>query len=126
MRKFPSKHLEFLALLFWGAMIFFFSNVPQLSSGLPEDFLLRKIAHMFEFAVLTYLIWRIWRRKDAGYGAVMFSGLWSLFYAITDEVHQTYIMGRSGNFFDIGIDSLGILVALVILGYGTLRRSSAK
>ena len=36
------------------------------------------------------------------------------FYAITDEIHQTFIPGRSGEIRDVIIDSFGILTGLLI------------
>ena len=39
----------------------------------------------------------------------------ALAYAFTDESHQTFVIGRSGNFFDVGIDSLGILVGVLVI-----------
>jgi len=105
-----------MALVLWCAMIFFFSNIPNLSSGLEQDFALRKIAHMGEFFVLAFLFWVVVKRKKAGRGLtflVVF--LCALDYAILDEIHQLFVMGRSGNIFDVCIDGIGILLATMIL-----------
>ena len=45
-------------VLLWAGFIFFLSSIPDLSSGLEQDFLLRKIAHVAEYAVLALLLWR--------------------------------------------------------------------
>jgi len=36
-------------------------------------------------------------------------------YAIFDEIHQLFIRGRSGNIFDVGIDSIGIVAMALVL-----------
>lgn len=110
------KNLEIAALVLWCTMIFSFSSVPELSSGLEQDFLLRKIAHMGEFSVLTFLLWLVVKRKKAGQTLTFLIVFFcALDYAIFDEIHQLFVSGRSGNIFDVGIDSLGIMLAVVIL-----------
>ena len=110
------KNIDVIALLVWCGGIFIFSSIPSLSSGFKEDFLLRKIAHVSEYAVLTYLFFNVLRNRshDERFN-IYFSALASLAYAFTDEVHQTFVPGRSGNFFDIGIDSVGIVIAVLAI-----------
>ena len=38
-----------------------------------------------------------------------------ILYAITDEVHQLYIPGRSGKWQDVCIDSIGVLLGIFVL-----------
>jgi VanZ family protein len=45
----------------------------------------------------------------------------SIFYAFTDEFHQLFVTGRTGQFIDIGIDMIGVLIGvLVFYIYGLL------
>ena len=37
-----------------------------------------------------------------------------ILYAITDEIHQLFVPGRSGRILDIGIDSLGVITGIFI------------
>ncbi|MDO8511818.1 MAG: VanZ family protein [bacterium] len=120
------KNIDWIALLAWCGVIFFFSSVPNLSSGLKEDFLLRKIAHASEYAVLAFLFFNVLRNRfgDKHFNILM-TALVALAYAFTDEVHQTFVRGRSGNFFDISIDSLGITIGLLLImffGYCSKRK----
>ncbi|MCB0862307.1 MAG: hypothetical protein KDB66_03740, partial [Solirubrobacterales bacterium] len=56
MRKVISEFLPPLALM---GLIFFLSDQPDLSTGLGLwDLVLRKLAHMSVFALLTLLWWR--------------------------------------------------------------------
>jgi len=114
------KNIDVIALIVWCVGIFIFSSIPSLSSGLKEDFLLRKTAHVSEYAVLVYLSFNVLRNRSYnGRFNVFMATLASIAYAFTDEVHQTFVQGRSGNFFDIGIDTAGIIIAIMtILVFG--------
>ena len=110
------KNLEITALVFWCAFIFFFSSIPNLSSGLEQDFILRKIAHVSEFFVLAVLIWFVVKRKEKGRAmTVLIASTFAIDYAILDEIHQLFVFGRSGNVTDVAIDCIGVFVAALVL-----------
>ena len=89
------------------AIIFFLSAQPDLNSGLGVwDLVLRKIAHMLEFGLLWFLWWRA-----LGYGSPALSIAIAIGYAITDELHQSFVDGRNGSPWDVAIDSLGVALA---------------
>ena len=35
-------------------------------------------------------------------------------YAISDEIHQLFVPGRTGCILDVGIDTLGIITGIII------------
>mgnify|MGYP001606221535 CR=1 FL=1 len=107
------KLLKFwLPVVVWMGVIFIFSSIPNLKTDLKEDFLLRKIAHMLEFAILTFLFFRALSKENLNIKKIIiYSIIFALFYALTDEYHQTFIQGRQGALRDVGIDSIGILIA---------------
>ena len=37
-----------------------------------------------------------------------------ILYAITDEIHQLFVPGRSGRIFDVGVDAVGSLVGVAV------------
>lgn len=100
-------------------VIFLLSAQPDLKSGLESrmDFVLRKIAHMAEYAILMFLAWRaagsVEGKRGMKYliGAIIFSFL----YALSDEYHQTFVYKRVGSLYDVAIDSLGVLIMAVIV-----------
>ncbi len=98
-----------LPVVLWAAVIFAFSSVPSLSSGLGTwDTILRKGAHMTEYAVLAVLLVRALDR----YGWALVA---AIAYAASDEFHQTFVRGRHGSPVDVGIDTIGMLVGLGIV-----------
>ena len=44
----------------------------------------------------------------------IFSFLFSVLYASSDEFHQTFVPGRDGNIVDVLIDSSGALVGILV------------
>lgn len=88
----------------------------------------RKLAHMGEFAVLGALVgtacdaWRyagqpgaaddsLIRRCIRGIAALLIC----LVYACSDELHQTFVDGRSGEVRDVCIDMGGALISLLLI-----------
>ena len=90
-------------------LIFAFSAQPDLSTGLGGwDTLVRKLAHMVEFGVL----WWLWLR--ALDGRAVLAAVITIAYAITDEIHQSFVEGRVGTPVDVAIDAAGVGVAVAI------------
>ncbi len=92
----------------WAALIFTFSSVPDLGTGLGGwDLLLRKLAHTAEYAVLGALLARATGRAGL---AVALGSL----YAVSDEVHQTFVPGRMGSPVDVAIDAAGVVIGVLV------------
>lgn len=90
-------------------LIFFLSAQPDLSSGLGGwDLVLRKLAHMTEYALLFVL----WRRALPDRPPLMAAAI-AVAYAITDEFHQTFVEGRHGSPVDVLVDCVGIAAGWV-------------
>ena len=101
-------------IVLWAAVIFAFSSIPSLSSGLGTwDLILRKIAHLSEYAILGALLLRAIQRPAV---AILAGAL----YAVTDEVHQHFVRGRHAAWYDVLIDTVG--VAIGVLAWSRLRR----
>jgi VanZ family protein len=102
----------------WCAAIFYLSSLPNLATPWGNwDIILRKCAHMAEYGILAFLIWRaifpsIKINPSRTYA---WSGALSLLYAISDEIHQSFVPTRHPSIYDILIDGIGIGVMLYFL-----------
>lgn len=132
------KTLPWLLVILWMALIFYLSHQPatessDLSAGLTEFIMgiinkilpnaifgfegfhhvIRKNAHFFAYLVLGLLVANAMR----GYRGrkVLVAVLICVLYAMSDELHQTFIPGRAGQVMDVVIDSAGSVVG--VLGY---------
>lgn len=91
-----------LPVVAWAALIFAFSSVPDLGTGLGGwDLVLRKLAHTAEYAVLGALLVRATGRAGLAVGL-------GTLYAVSDEIHQTFVPGRMGSPVDVAIDAVGV------------------
>ena len=79
--------------------------------------ILRKGAHIVEYGFLMLLLWRaIFHSGKLSSQMVNFSaGLGSLLYAISDEVHQSFVPTREPAVRDVLIDSIGIILVLWLI-----------
>jgi VanZ family protein len=99
---------RWLPVLVWAGVIFALSSIPSLSSGLGTwDTVLRKCAHMTEYAILAVLL----LRATSSYAWAL--GL-TVAYAASDEVHQLFVRGRHGSSVDVAIDAVGALIGLAV------------
>ena len=130
------KMLKLLLVVAWLALIFVFSHDTGEASTKKSDglivstieFLLerelsdaeivkwtnffvvpvRKGAHLFSYFILGYLMINLvkeFRLIDKRTYIIAF--ILCVLYAISDEVHQHFVPGRSGEILDVGIDSIG-------------------
>lgn len=94
--------------ILWASFIFFLSSLtPGRVAGIAWiDLVVKKSAHMFEYAVLWVLLYRASQKKYT-------SLLLTVIYAVTDEYHQSFVPGRHSAFMDIGFDALGGTIAMI-------------
>ncbi len=115
------KHIDYrfvgLALL-WMALIFWFSSQPTLFAlpGGLLDTIFKKSAHALAYAILWALWWYATKRQT------LVAFVLTVAYAISDEYHQTFVPGRHGQWFDVGVDTLGVITAMAVAHF----RHSAK
>lgn len=131
------KTLRWLPVVIWCGVIFFFSQQDGQESGNASElvkklfmvigidvnsllgdmatFIIRKGAHFTEYFILYLLTFnalgnaRTFKRRLTG--ALMFT----VFYAVTDEIHQYFIPGRACALKDVLIDSSGGILGGIIM-----------
>jgi VanZ family protein len=96
---------------------------PQLPEPTVEDvvFVVRKAAHVTEYAVFAWLVWRVrrrpvrpnprpWQWRDARVAWVVVAA-----YAVTDELHQALVPSRQASGWDVLLDAAGGALGLLAL-----------
>lgn len=106
--------LKWFFVLIWAGFIWILSSIPDLSSGLEQDFALRKIAHGLVFGILAILIYIALPSSLKNTGKIVWASLLTFVYAIFDEVHQSFVDGRHGSVIDVSIDTIGVVILLGI------------
>lgn len=104
---------------------------PSLSShisGLDASalaFIVRKTAHFTEYAILGILFYFFYRQtlpQKNGLQLFVLAILSSFLYACTDEIHQLFVPGRSGQFTDVLVDTLGASFGCMVLALSNYLR----
>ena len=97
-----------LPVVAWAAVIFTLSSIPSLSTGLgTRDTILRKGAHLTEYAVLGALLYRALGREPLALAV-------GIAYAATDELHQHFVHGRHASPVDVAIDAVGVAAGMLL------------
>ena len=105
-----------LPVVLWAGVIFALSAIPSLGTGLGSwDLVLRKLAHLGEYAVLGALLQRAVGREPL---AILLGSA----YAVTDEFHQTFVTGRQGAPLDWLVDTLGVTAGVLLFARWTSSR----
>jgi VanZ family protein len=108
-----------LPVVLWATLIFALSSVPDLGTGLGTwDLVLRKLAHTAEYAILGALLLR-------AVGRELPAAAIGIAYAVTDEVHQSFVRGRHAAGYDVLIDAVGVLIGVYVLSRAGRRRATA-
>lgn len=79
-------------------------------------FYVRKLAHMTEYCILAITIsLPLYVYGLRGFGLLLLAGVLCVGFAATDEYHQTMVANRGPSLRDVGIDSIGALIGIVLV-----------
>jgi len=112
-----------LMFVFWLAVIFSFSSIPDLKSSLPSkyDFILRKFAHFMEYFILMFFSLKIFAHEELKNKKfdhkILFAFLIVFLYASSDEFHQSFVIDRHFAIRDILIDFSGGIACYLSLRF---------
>ena len=135
-----------LPLIAWTAMIFMAStdafsaqhtgSVIQtiiaaiIGHPLPPEkfdllhFVIRKLAHLTEYAILGALAFRAVRAEERGWSArwATIAIVIAFLIAASDEFHQSFVPSRTPSPVDVAIDTVGAAIAQGIIRWRVHRR----
>ena len=101
----PNRAARWIAVAGWATVIFMFSAQP--GSNLPGGYSIQ--AHFIEYFVLGALLFWALRPRHGGVTAIVLALVLGSVYGITDEVHQNFVVMRTPDVVDWGIDTIGAL-----------------
>lgn len=123
--------INIVLVVFWMALIFTMSSFNSTESSNQSNFIvdiiskilninniellsliIRKLAHFTEYFILGILLSNlILSYNKKAYISIIIC----ILYAISDEIHQIFVPGRSCQILDITIDSLGSILGIYLL-----------
>lgn len=98
-----------LPVILYCLLIFIQSSYPATQS-LPSIPHMDKLAHAGAYALLGFLIFRVFQSTRIQKSAVLlviFSALASSLYGISDEIHQHFVPSRTADIMDVLADVAG-------------------
>ena len=135
------KILKIILILIWMLIVFHFSSEGgNKSEGTSRNFsqkvlntivssdksknedmlkhadkIIRKLAHYTLYTVGGIIIINYFHTTDKSQkNKIIYSVILGGGYAISDELHQLFVGGRSARILDVGIDTLGIITGVAI------------
>lgn len=139
------KVISYILLITWLFLIFYLSNQPgDISGGESSSIIyhffeviynifhiskdninsvvellhnpIRELMHFLEYLVLSFLVMNVLKQNNIKENIILVSIIFSFIYAVTDEIHQVFIPGRTFEYLDILLDTLGSILGSII-GY---------
>ena len=127
------KIIKWLLLIIWLIVIFIFSNqansgesthdiieniIPIIKNSNQIDiinFIVRKLAHITEYLILALLTISLLKEYTKNERLIIIiSIIFCFLYASLDEIHQSFVIGRTSTFKDVLIDTTGSIIGNII------------
>ena len=92
----------------------------------PFQFIVRKSAHFiayFSLGILSFLSVLTYQKSLKF--KLLLSGAFCFLYSVSDEIHQLFVKGRSGEIRDVFIDTCGAVLGILLV-YCILRFKKSK
>lgn len=133
MQETKKKKINLILVFIWMTLIFVMSSFNSTESGNQSNFIvniisnilninniellsliIRKLAHFTEYFILGILVYNLVDRNNKkAYNAIIIC----ILYAISDEIHQIFVPGRSCQLLDMTIDSTGSITGIFLLSF---------
>ncbi len=108
-------------VIIWAGLIFLISSFPTLPhvGFIWWDFVLKKSAHIIEYIIFYFLLIRALNPTSAKQilptkinpETWTFALIIAILYACSDEIHQSFVPGRTCKVTDVGFDTFGMLIS---------------
>ncbi len=114
------------AAIIWLGLIFYLSSIPSFPVDLTDGGygFVSSVMHIFLYFILAWLFIAAFQSSGAKPGYAFFGGFaLAVIYGITDEWHQSFVVGREAHLSDWLLDAVG---AYLILSFYTFRYQQKK
>lgn len=108
-----------------GAIVNIISSILNINNLELLSLIIRKLAHFTEYIILGILAINCFKDYNLKHIFII-SLIFCIFYACSDEIHQLFVPGRSGNIIDVTIDSVGALTGTIVYYYLILKSKTFK
>jgi VanZ family protein len=113
--KTKSRIGRWIFVIVYAVMIFYFSSLSTIPTPEKEilGFIIKSsVKHFFEYFFFGLLLFYALEDNKRN---ILFSILIGGLYALSDEFHQFFVPGRIADPFDVAVDIIGIIVAVLLM-----------
>ncbi|MFY8160031.1 MAG: VanZ family protein [Candidatus Kapaibacteriota bacterium] len=132
------KKLLFIPIILYSLFIIYLSNLESVPYIIKQFEIKDKILHFFGFMAYSFLlIISIYNNELSKYFntfpnklkntfqnidlSIKYSLIFAVLFAISDEIHQGFVIGRDADIFDLLADILGILAGIYLFKFIVLK-----
>lgn len=92
------------------------TDAQKIEANETLEFYVRKTAHFTEYMILAFCMLLALKKCHGIYGRKLYvlAFVFTVTYAASDELHQSFVGGRSPQFRDVLIDGSGALAAVLL------------
>ncbi|MCK4648089.1 VanZ family protein [bacterium] len=111
-------------VILYAGLIFTISSFPLPPPKVEIPFV-DKFIHLIEYGILGFLFYRALKVSRLAKQVFVLAIIFSILYALSDEIHQYFVPGREFDLWDLAADSLGVVFVALYLKYreGLARRT---
>ena len=102
------------AITIFGAIAIFYLSSLTFSGEVGKPNILAILYHFFAFFCLAFFLFISSTKGKEKYLIFFLAIFISIFYGLFDEIHQFFVPGRYCSFFDVVVNTTGILFASMI------------
>ena len=124
-----NPYISYTITILIALTIFYFSSLNSQQTGSAGSSIKPIVYHISIFFLLSlFLLISLVKGKNKKF--ILPVIIISLLYAVSDEIHQSFVSGRSSSFADLGLDSIGIFLGFLLysisLRYRKIRKDSSS
>ena len=111
-----TKHFMryWVPVILYAGLIFTISSFPLPPPKVEIPFI-DKLIHLIEYGILGFFFYRALRVSKLAKQVFILAIIFSILYALSDEIHQFFIPGRKFDLWDLVADSLGVVFVALYL-----------
>ena len=101
-------------VILYAGLIFTLSSFPLPPPKVEIPFV-DKFIHLIEYGILGFLLYRALRVSKLAKQVFILAIIFSILYALSDEIHQLFVPGRKFDLWDLAADSVGAILVTLYL-----------
>jgi VanZ family protein len=114
-RRFSKERIFYIVMTVLVATVIFYSSTIQTTAGEITGLNLASFYHFVVFFMFTFFLTLSLKSGKIDFKTASIIILLSLAYAISDEFHQLFVIGRFASAKDVLVDFVGSLFSLLVV-----------